>query len=368
MKFAPDTHRLKNIFLNAFPVPKYLAMPAVGINISDYAIKHVQLGRERGKTVLVSYGKIDLPLGTVERGEIKDMGTLVKLLTRTREEFGYQYVHLALPEEHAYLFQMEIPRGSAEEVQQMLEFHLKENVPIGADEAVFDYNVITEKPNAFEVNVSVYPIAIASDYVNVLRESGLTPISTEIEGQATARALLESEHTAPTLIIDIGRNEASLSISTNSIVTFTATLETGGDVFTRAIARGLDMSFQEAEKLKRKHGFRDSKEDSAVFEQLAPIMIEFKEAIRKHLLYWQMHTSAGGEKLEEVTRVVLVGGNANIEGLPEYLEEELSVPVEVGNVWKQVFDFETYTPTLHANRSMEYATAVGLALRSLVRE
>jgi len=350
-----------------FPPPRYLTMPAVGVDISDYAIKFIKLERAHGGVRLVSHGKVDLPVDVINRGEIVDMATIVKLLTRIREEHGFSYAHLALPEEHAYLFQMELPVGSREELEQMVEFHLKENVPIGAAEAVFDYNVIATHQGKHTCNVSVYPAAIASQYVNALHEAGYTPLSVEIEGLATARALVDEDVSSPTLVIDIGRNDASLSISTSGTVTFTASLETGGDDLTRAIARGLDISFQEAEKLKRDHGFADTPESKHVYDAMQPVVAQIAEAIKKHLMYWQMHMSTGESGAGEVSRVILAGGNANIVGMAEYLEALLSVPVEVGNVWHNVFDFEQYIPDIESAESLEYATSVGLALRSLTR-
>ena len=64
--------------------------------------------------------------------------------------------------------------------------------------------------------------------------------------------------------------------------------------------------------MKRKHGFRDQDESRMVFDELLPVVSTFADAIRKHLVYWQIHMNAGGTGHEEVTRVVLVGGNANI--------------------------------------------------------
>lgn len=354
-------------FARAFPAPEYLTMPAVGIDISDYAIKHMALSRRKGTIEIDSFGKIDLPVDVIERGEIKDPETIIKLLSRVKDDSHLEFAHLALPEEHAYLFQMTVPQGTKEEIEQMLEFHLKENVPIGADEALFDYGIIEENDENLELNVSVYPANIAMQYVNVVEEAGYTPISIEIEGQATARALIGEKDTAPLLIIDIGRNDASLSISTGGVVTFTANLETGGDYFTRAIARTLDVSFQEAENLKRKHGFRDTSEDKFVFDGLLPVIETFAESVRKHVMYWQMHMSRTDSEIGDISHVVLVGGNANVIGLAEYLETTLDVSVEIGNVWKNVFSFEEYIPSMPRNSSLEYTTAIGLALRSIVR-
>lgn len=353
-----------NAFARAFPPPEYLTMPAVGIDISDYAVKHIMLGRRWPHFYLQSHGKLDIPLGVVERGEVKDMPSLVKILERLREEKKYEYAHMSLPEEHAFLFQMELPKGTVAEMDQMVEFQLKDHIPFEAGEAVFDYSVLEERAHAYFVNVSAYPRAIAQTYISALEESGFTLLSVEIEGQATARALLSHTHLEPTIIVDVGRNQASVSMSVKGNVTFTASIDIGGDNFTRAIARGLDVSFQEADRLKRLHGFRDTKDTSALFTTMYPVMAQLKETIHKHFLYWHRHSGVEGA---HVARVVLVGGNANMAGLAEYLEATLEVPVVVGNVWTNVFSFNEYLPEMHRNESLEFATAVGLALRSLLR-
>lgn len=345
----------------AFPPPAYITMPAAGIDISDLAIKHVLLAQSGGEVTLRSFGKLDLPIDAIERGEIRDMATLTKHLTRIHEEYAYAYAHVALPEEHAYLFQLDLPQGE-ESIEQMIEFHLKENVPIGADEAVFDYSIVEATANSVKLNVSVYPIAIALQYIEVVEAAGMRVLSIEIEGQATARALLSEHALNPIIIVDIGRDDANLSISFKGNVTFTANLEVGGDDITRAIARTLDVSFQKAEQLKRKLGFTDTDEAAPVFNAMLPPITKLAEAIRKHRIYWQMHMSSGVRN--DVSRIVLAGGNANMAGLAEYLEAFLGVPVEVGSVWQNVFDQRVKVPPIAAQESLEYATAVGLALRS----
>ena len=342
-------------------------MPAVGIDISDYSIKFMCMRAHAHEITLDAYGKFDIPLGTIERGEVKDMQTLSSLLARLHHEHNFTFAHLALPEEHAYLFETKLPMTSEQEMTQMIEFNLKENVPLGAEEALFDYSIVHTTGTECVVNVSVYPITYVTSYLDACEAAHLTPLSIEIEGQATARALIPWDSPDTVLIVDIGRTSASLSISCGSIVTFTANLEVGGDTFTRAMARALDVSFQEADKMKRTHGFIDSPESATVYGALRPSIEQFKETIRHHLMYWQMHASTSEGRQADVSRMVLVGGNANMSGLAEYLEAELDVPVDVGNVWTNVFNTSNVVPPIHRNESLEYATATGLALRSLYR-
>lgn len=353
--------------LRAFPPPRYLTMPAVGIDISDYSLKYVFLEHKHGHITLTDFGKLDLPVGTIESGEIKDPSALVKILSKLRRDHDYEFAHLALPEEHAYLFQTELPHGTQDELQQMLEFHLKENVPIGAEEAVFDFSVYKETTQQLSVNVSVYPAPIVERYLSIFEEAKLVPLSLEVVGQATARALLPPDEAGTVIIVDIGRSEASLSISSGGSVTFTASLETGGDHFTRAITRHLDISFQEAEHLKREEGFRDTKQNRLVYEALLPAVHNLQSAINKHFLFWQMHTDSGTPGTSQIDKVILAGGNANVRGIAEYLEASLEVPIEIGDVWHNVFSYDDFIPPVRAPQSLEYATAVGLALRSISR-
>ncbi len=365
--YPSSIYKKTNKFTRAFPAPRYLTMPAIGIDISDYAIKHIELCVNKGRVELGAYGRVDLPVDVIDRGEIKDTETIVRLLRRIKDDNDFHFAHVALPEEHAYLFQMNVKKSGDDELEQMIEFHLKENVPIDASEALFDYSVINETKSNYELNVSVYPASIAMQYISVVEEAGFQILSVEIEGQATARTLVPENDKNSLLIVDIGRNDASLAISAGGNVTFTANMETGGDYFTRAIARGLDISFQEAEMLKRKNGFCDTRDNEYVFNVLLPVISKFTETVHKHLMYWHMHMNSDNSSTREVSRVLIVGGNANIVGLAEYLEAVLGVPVMVGDVWNKLFSYEEYIPKMHKNESLEYTTAIGLALRSVLR-
>ncbi len=353
-----------SFFARAFPPPRFLAMPAAGIDISDYSIKFMSFELRGGGVEVAAFGKFDLPPGTVVNGDVKEPEVLAQQLGKLAHEHRISFAHLCLPEEHAYLFQMEVPPASEGELGQMLEFHLKENVPLGPEEAIFDYIVVERPNNPAFVNVSVYPSQFIAQYMEVLHEANITPLSLEIEGQATARALVGRQNEGTHIIVDIGRSEASLTIVSSGIVTFTATLENGGDNLTQAIVNGLGVSYTEAERLKREVGFVKTKEHDKLYKVLLPVVQTLADAVEKHVTYHQMHRT--GSSSRTVQRLILSGGNANIIGVAEYLESVLSMPVEIGNVWHNVYP-EGVVPPIHATQSLEYATAIGLALRSVVR-
>ena len=65
----------------------------------------------------------------------------------------------------------------------------------------------------------------------------------------------------------------------------------------------------------------------------------------------------------DIKEIILCGGDANLAGLTEYLTLTLKIPVKLANVWLNVFSFEEYVPEIEFNKSLKFATAVGLALK-----
>lgn len=64
-----------------------------------------------------------------------------------------------------------------------------------------------------------------------------------------------------------------------------------------------------------------------------------------------------------VTRILLVGGNASLRGLPEFLTVSLSIPVERADVFANMAPRDNWMPPLDFAESLTYGTAIGLALR-----
>ena len=57
----------------------------------------------------------------------------------------------------------------------------------------------------------------------------------------------------------------------------------------------------------------------------------------------------------------------NLNGLPEYLSESLGVPCERADVWTNAFKTNLVVPPITKRYSYGYATAIGLALKTLFK-
>ncbi len=359
----------KKLFSDILSPPRFLEMPSVGLDISDERIRFLELLKGNGGLVFGRYGEKNVPPGIVSVGHIKNPPELKKILAGFKNEYGLEFVRVSLPEERAYLVKMEIPKVPESELRESIGFHLEEHVPVPAEEAVFDYQIIKEsktKKGFLEISVSVIPKKEMDTYLDLFRDTGLVPLSFEIEADAIGRAVIPHSDKGTYMVMDFGKNRSGIYIMSEGVTRFTSTVEIGSESLTKIIKNVLGVSGAEVEKIKNERGLSKSKDNQELFSALLETVSVFRDEINKHYIYWHDYEQSGGDK--NIEKIILSGGGANLLGLPEYLSASLRVPVEVGNPWVNVNTFENYVPPVTKNRSLGYATATGLALRGYLEE
>lgn len=350
-----------------FPVPTYLRMNAMGFDLSQHSIKFIELVAEGGQIRVGKFGKRKLKEGIIKEGRIIDQEGFIANLKKIQKQHECKFVRLSLPEEHSYLFRTQIPSGTpASQIREIIEFQLKDNVPLSPSEVVFDYSVIESERERGPVyaDVSVYPTDLVEQYIMAFVQSGMRPLSLEVEGQAIARSLIKKDDRRGFILLDLGESEAGLYVVEDERLVFSATLDVGGSLFTEAIEKTLQVSHEEAEELKSEGSRMRGVSNKQMLEALEKQLTTLAEEITKHIIYWTDADAKGGKEHKEIESVILSGGNANIPGIADFLSRRLALPVVKGNVWQNTSPFSSYIPPIEAREAVEYATAIGLSLRS----
>lgn len=355
----------RDTLLSFFPPPRFLAMPAVGLDVSDYTIKFIEFVSRHHERRVGRFGEISIERGINVNGEIKNPQALTDALRALREEHHLEFVRLALPEEHGYVFETEVPATTMEDIRGSLEFKLEENVPIAPADAVIGYDVLkTVKPlkaNHIPVTVSVFPRAHVESYAAMLRDAGLTPLSFEIEPQAIARAVVPQGDYRTYLVLDIGRERTGIEIVSGRVVQLAATISIGSEHFTRALL-GDDTSSEKAKEMKNTIGISGNASGEA-HKELLGVLDRLAGETRRYVAYWDTHGEYTKTPNPPVVKILLCGGGANLAGLSEYLDVALGVPAAPADVWANAFSLEEYIPPIAFRDSLGYASAIGLALR-----
>lgn len=353
-----------SIFRTLFPLPRYLRMPSVGLDISDKSIRFLGFKERKGKLRIDRYAEEKLPEGVVVQGKLKDERKMRDVLARFKKTHNLEFIRVSLPEEQAYLFHMHVPLLKKRELKESIFLQLEEYVPIKAPEAVFDYEITSERADGYGLQVSAIPRTMVESYAGIFRESGLTPLSFEIEAQAIARAVVPEGDQGTCMVIDFGQTRTGISIVSRGIVVFTSTVEIGGAAITQAIGKELSLSYDEAETVKKEQGLArgEGKKEKALFSAILSVIAPLRDEINKHYIYWHTHKEGEASEGRPIGKIYLCGGDSNLRGLPEYLSQTMRLPVELANVWVNLGDTADYVPEITFGNSLTYATAVGLAL------
>lgn len=353
-----------------FPLPMFLMPPAAGIDISDASVKWLVLERTSFGARVMNFGEVTLPPGAVVSGVIKNGEALARALAETRKRLGHiSCAHSALPEEAAYVFSMPIPHDTPrEQVLRMIEFEFEGRVPIPPTAAVYDYTRIPSKGlgDQEEISVVVFPKEAAESYAAAFEAAGITLLSLEVEARSIARAVAKNVPDEPvTLVVDFGRARTGFAVLKRGMPIFTSTVEVGGEKMVHSLTDNVHMSIEEAVRFKNTEGLHMPSKNPAALEAISGAASALADEIARHFHYWDTRRDEKGERMTPVGKVVLVGGNANLAGLADYIAAKVQAPVELGSCWRNVASFDAYIPPIDRANSLQYATAIGLALRAL---
>lgn len=349
---------------------------AFGIDISDFSLKVAKLEKRKGFFHLAMSSTFSIKPGVISAGEIKDENTLAEIIRdavlRTKN-LATKYVVASLPEEKAFLQVIQLPKMKMAELQKAVYFEAENYIPLPIKDVYLDFAVIkpvVNKLDHVDVLLAAFPKNMVDGYMVCLEKAGLKPIALEIESLAISRALIKNEFAnEPLLLLDLGTTRTGFIIFSGYSVRFTASIPVSGQNLSQAVSKVLGIDQEKAEQLKIKYGLeRKTKEGRTVFEALIPSLTDLVEQIKKYLEYYKSHASH--EHLQSgvrgVARVYLCGGGANLKGFDSFLASELKIPVELGNPWVNILSEPLKeVPMLPYKESLQYATALGLALRGI---
>ncbi len=351
---------VKKSFLEFFPVPKYLDFPSMGLDICSHSVRFVEIIPTRDGLRLGRHFKRSVqPFENEGQDE-----AMIKTLTDIQKEYNIRMAHISLPEEKSYFLKFRLPYMRKSEIRESVELQLEEHIPYSPDELVFDYSVISEVSGVggyIDISVAVLPKTVVESYERIMDLSGITPLSFEVEAESMARSLVPKDYDGTMMIVRVGRTTSVLSIVSRGVVWFGYTMKMGGDFFTRAIMDNMNLSEDDANKLKFSKGLLRTPENQELLFCLAPSISSLRDEIIKHYWYWNAHKSPGNEK--DISKILLCGSQASIPGISEYLSSSLGISVDIGNPWVNLFLFKDEIPDMQLNKSLEFSTAIGLALK-----
>jgi type IV pilus assembly protein PilM len=350
------------LFLQYFPVPSFLIPSAFGMDISDESLKYVELIKTKTGIKVGRYGEISIPPKVIESGKIKDPKKIEEILSTLKKEKGVKSVRVSLPEEQIYLFKLQLEKEELVNVRESIELVLEEHIPLSAQDAIFDYEILGEDEKNLELQVATLPKNIIESYLSLFKNVGMLVQSFELEAQAVSRSVVGKDDSETYMIVDFGERRTGIFIMSRGIVMFTSTLDIGGVMLTNMIAKNFKISHKEAEEMKKKYGLQRNIANREIFSVVLNSVSVLRDEIVKHYTYWHTHTDEKGKNNPPIKKIILCGGDSNLIGLADYFAISMKSKVEIANVWINILDTEKYIPKIGFAEALAFSSALGLAL------
>lgn len=358
----------------------------LGIDIGSSSIKIVELERSGEHAILQNYGEIALgPYAGLAVGQATNLSTekisaaLNDLLKEAK--IGVRNAVVAIPIGSSLLSFIEVPSTDPKQLEKLIPLEARKYIPVPISEVTIDWwvlprrgeatktktlakpeetkNVLARetKKEASEVVISAIHNETLNKYESIQKATGITVDQLEIEIFSSIRSVIGRDM-SPLMILDIGASTTKLALVEHGIVKSYHIINKGSQDITTAIAGGMEVSMDEAEKIKRKyglHGSTDTKQTTDVAS--APLGYIFAEA---------SNAASSFERTYGVTfkKIILTGGGSLLKGLPDLAGRYFHYEVALGKPFERV-EHPAFLEGVLAQVGPEFAVAVGLAFKGL---
>jgi hypothetical protein len=320
------------------PVPKIIRFDHAGIDIGFNHVRHVSFKKQNGRLLVDKYGVENIQTTVDKQTLLSENDSVIYALRKIQKEFKYKYVEVSLPEEFAYVYIQEVISGDVNTIRDQIEFKIEENVPMKAEEVVFDFvNVVSLKNDNILVSVSVVAKKIIEDYIDTFQKLNMKIVSFLIQNQALSKSLIHKDDNDPHCIITIEKKYIVVSIVSGGVVLYTSTIN------------------------------KTLFDDNLNLERIE-ILEEAIKDIYKIIMFWISYIEENKNYgFDKIKSIIISSTHSNIieSEFINMMTNKLGLQIDKPNVWINVLDLKNEVPPINKIDSYQYATAIGLALPKL---
>lgn len=318
------------------------------IDIGSNTIKVAMVTEKGSNVTLYRYAQCPTPPMTIKDGAIVDSqllgDTIHNLLASNNIEAGK--LVSAVAGQQVVIRPIQMTKMKQNEVDQAIKFEAERYLPYSVADASISGKIISDDigdGRSMEVLLIAVPNEIVENAKEVVKMAQVDPGPIDLEPLALYRGLkfcTDAERIQQTLaLINLGASFSSINIFKEGVLRHNRTISIAGNSFTKAIGQSLNLSFEEAEKIKKEKGVIRVEKDATpvppttmrIFNLIIPVLTELVTEIQRSFDYYRSRY-----KGESVDLVVLSGGTAKFKNIDAYLFNELGVECQLANPMKNL--------------------------------
>lgn len=266
---------------------------------------------------------------------------------------------------------VKLPPVDKDKVHQIILYEAQQNVPFPIDEVVWDYQLIGRGGGELDVMLAAIKADIIVSITDAVQEAGIQTDLVDVAPMALYNAVRfnYASQDGCTLVIDIGARSTDLVFMEAGRV-FIRSVPVAGNAITQQIMREFELSFDDAEEMKRAHAYvafggayegASSEVADKVSKIVRSVMTRMHAEIDRSIKFYRTQQSGQQPKL-----ILLTGGCSIIPYSDVFLKDKLKVDVDYLNPFINVPVSSIISAEEIGKNAHMLAQLVGVALRKVL--
>src|SRR5262247_959765 len=253
------------------------AKAVVGLDIGSSAVKAVEL-KPAGKGFrVVALASEPVPPDSIVDGAIIDGAAVADAIKRLFENkaFKSKEVAASLSGNAVIVKKISLPVMTEAELSESIYWEAEQYIPFDIQDVNLDYQILDpgtgpDSKGTMDVLLVAAKKEKIADYTGVIAQAGRTPVVVDVDAFALQNAYELNygfEPSAVVVLLNAGASAINVNIIANQQSVFTRDISLGGNAYTEAVQRELNLPFESAELLKKGHPV-----DGATFDDVVPVL------------------------------------------------------------------------------------------------
>ena len=336
----------------------------VSLKLSDNSIKLVEIKNGKNGTFLTKALYIPIPSILTSNQERMEEFILKSILKEIDiNKINKCFISVIIPRSKAVVKFLKLPTQQLMEVKKMMEFEAERHLPFPLSEVETDFYIIKKENNKTHVLLVAVKKEEISKQLHILKKIGIKPSAVEISSLSLYNSLNSSlHHDAFSLQINIAATSTDINVVKGTELVFSRGIDWGSKVLTLDLSEYLNLSFENAEKIKKENGILLSREPkdriSKDISQRSSLWADYLVSeINKTIQYLELK-----EGRVTIEKIVLTGGGSKLTNLNEYLRDKLKTKVVIH---KPLKDIQVSCDTdIYAKHFQELSMLLGIAIKN----
>ena len=245
----------------------------VGLDIGSSAVKAVELKASGKGFRVAAYGSEPIPPDSIVDGAIIDSAAVAESIRRVFESkaFKTKEVAASLSGNAVIVKKISLPVMTATELDESIYWEAEQYIPFDIQDVNLDYQILDagggpDSKGTMEVLLVAAKKEKIADYTGVIAQAGRTPVVVDVDAFALQNAYELNygfEPDSVVVLLNAGASAININIIANAQSVFTRDISLGGNAYTEAVQRELNLPFESAELLKK-----GAPVDGATFEDV----------------------------------------------------------------------------------------------------